>query len=348
MSSGLELAAQHDAAGRHDDAVNALAVATRDGDLEAMTALGTRLVVGDRAPFLPQDGASLLADAARGNAEAAVRFACMSALGAHVDQSWDRALALLAHAAELGSESARGQLRVLRGRESPSSSKSWRELAREIDLAAWLTPTPGKTLHDAPLVRQFSSFVNDAACEWLIERGRSGLRPAMIYSGADVRDIKDDMRTNSLAVLHLGLIDLVNVVVQYRIAAACGMPVANLEGPTVLHYKVGEQITDHTDFVNPTMPHYAQEIATRGDRLITFLVYLNGDYDGGATRFPLIDVRHKGNRGDGLFFCNVTPDGKPDGRAVHAGTPPTRGEKWVLSQFIRSRAVFNSPAENVG
>jgi prolyl 4-hydroxylase len=77
-------------------------------------------------------------------------------------------------------------------------------------------------------------------------------------------------------------------------------------------------------------------------------VYLNGDYDGGATQFPLINVRHKGSRGDGLFFCNVTPDGKPDGRAVHAGTPPTRGEKWVLSQFIRSRAVFNSPAENVG
>jgi hypothetical protein len=31
---------------------------------------------------------------------------------------------------------------------------------------------------------------------------------------------------------------------------------------------------------------------------------------------------------------------------MHAGLPPTRGEKWVLSQFVRSRAVLNTPAEN--
>jgi prolyl 4-hydroxylase len=348
MTNGMELAARHDAAGRHDDALNALAVATRDGDLDAMTELGKRLIVGDRAPYLPRDGAGLLADAARGgNAEASVRLACLTALGAHVEQSWDAAFALLAHAAELGSESARGQLRVLARRTAGAPGENWRELARSVDLTAWLTPLPGRSLHEAPLVRQFSGFVDDSACDWLIERGRGRLRPAMIYSGADVRDVKDQMRTNRLAVLDLAFIDLVNVVVQYRIAAACGMPIANFEGPTVLNYQVGEQITEHTDFVNPTMPTYEKEIATRGDRAITFLVYLNGDYDGGATDFPLLHVRHKGSRGDGLFFVNVLPTQKPDTRAVHAGLPPTRGEKWVLSQFIRTRAVFNSPAENV-
>ncbi len=76
-------------------------------------------------------------------------------------------------------------------------------------------------------------------------------------------------------------------------------------------------------------------------------VYLNGDYDGGATDFPLLHVRHKGSRGDGLFFVNVLPTQEPDARALHAGLPPTRGEKWVLSPFIRTRVVFNSPAENV-
>ena len=59
MNAALALAAEHDLAGRYDDAVNALARATQDGDLDAMTELGKRLVSGDKGPLLPVDGASL-------------------------------------------------------------------------------------------------------------------------------------------------------------------------------------------------------------------------------------------------------------------------------------------------
>jgi TPR repeat protein len=88
MNTALRQAAQHDLAGRHDDAVNALAKAVQSGDLDATTELGKRLLIGDRAPRLPQDGANLLADAARaGHAEGALRLATLAALGAHVPQS---------------------------------------------------------------------------------------------------------------------------------------------------------------------------------------------------------------------------------------------------------------------
>jgi hypothetical protein len=349
MSNALAVANQHDAAGRHDDAINALAVAAKDGDADAMTELGKRLISGDRAPYLPREGAGMLVDAARAGAvEATLRLACLSALGAHVEQSWEGALDLAGRAAALGSEAARGQLRVLARRDGdPARNDDWQELARGVDIGAWLVPQQGTTLHEAPLVRHYSSFLGDAACRWLIARARHRLRRAMIYSGTDAGDITHEMRTNSAAVMHLGSIDLVNVVVQYKIAAACGVPVDNLEGPTVLHYAVGEEITDHTDFINPRTRHYGKEIATRGERCYTFLVYLNDEYDGGETDFPLLKVRHKARRGDGLQFSNALSTGPPDPRSVHAGLPPTRGEKWLLSQFVRSRAVFNTPAENV-
>jgi prolyl 4-hydroxylase len=350
MSSGaLELARQHDAAGRHDEAINALAVAAGGGDVAATTELGIRLLCGDRAPHLPREGASLLNDAARaGSVEAALRLACLSALGAHAPQSWPTAMALVARAAALGSEAACGQLRVLAGRGPDSArGEDWHELARTIDLTAWLESPRATVLNEAPIVRHYVGFVDDAACRWIIERARHGLRRALIYSGSAAGDIEHEMRTNSATILHLGNMDLVNVVIQHRIAAACGLPVDNFEGPTVLHYDVGEEITDHTDFINPRMKNYAEEIATRGERCYTFLVYLNDDYDGGETAFPLLEVRHKARRGDGLLFANALPSGGPDTRAVHAGLPPTRGEKWVLSQFVRSRAVFNTPAENV-
>jgi hypothetical protein len=108
----------------------------------------------------------------------------------------------------------------------------------------------------------------------------------------------------------------------------------------VLHYDVGEQSKEHFDFVDPRTPHYAREIADKGQRIVTFLVYLNDDYDGGETDLVKLGIKHKGRRGEGLFFVNALANGEADLRTLHAGRPPTRGEKWIVSQFVRNRATF--------
>jgi hypothetical protein len=346
----MAVAAEHDAAGRHGEAINELATATQRGDVEAMTELGKRLVIGDRAPQMPKDGAQLLFDAVKaGNPEAALRLANLVALGAHVDQSWTGALSLLAVAAERGSESAQGQLNTLAGRPAAEASPAggWRGLAEKIDLAAWLAPSEGTTLYKSPLVRAFPEFIPDQACGWLIERARGRLKRALIYAPEQGGDVADEMRTNTAAGFDLIDADLVQIAIQYRMSVAVGLPVHNMEGPTVLHYEVGEQITNHFDFLNPKIPNYENEVAKRGERIITFLVYLNDEYSGGETDFHLLGLRHKGRRREGLFFTNALPNGRPDTRMVHAGLPPTSGEKWIVSQFIRNRAVLNSRAERV-
>ena len=350
MAGALAAAAEHDAAGRHDEAVNALALATQSGDLEATVALGVRLLIGDRAPYLPKDGIGLLSDAARaGSAEGALRLAPLAALGAHMPQDWSHALGLLVFAAERGSHDARGQLLALAappgGAVAPTDD--WRRLVETIDWALWLGAPAGVTLHERPLVRSFPDLVSRSVCEWLRVRAAGRLRRALIYEPSE-GNVADHMRTNSIAAFDLGSVDVVQVALQHRMAAACGVHVLNAEGPTILTYQPGEQITNHFDFVNVQMPGYDEHIAQRGERIITFLVYLNDDYEGGATDFPKIDVRHKGRGGEGLFFTNALPTGKPDFRMVHAGLPPLRGEKWVVSQFFRSRAALNVRAENVG
>lgn len=352
VTEGVALAALHDAAGRTDEAINALANATRNGDVDAMTELGKRLIVGDRGPYLPRDGVQFLAEAMqKGNAEAALRLAVLSALGAHVDHSWSGALALLALAAQRGSASARKQLYVfadLPGADDPSAPPSdWRQVAERVNLKAWLQPPAGITLHDRPAIRCFPEFVSDRACDWLIERARSNLKRALIYDASHGHDVADNMRTNSAAGFDLVTADLVQIAIQYRMSAAVGLPVKNMEGPTVLHYAVGEQITNHFDFLNPKIPNYHEEIERRGERIITFLVYLNDDYAAGETVFPKLGVRHKGRRREGLFFVNALPTGAPDTRMVHAGLPPTSGEKWIISQFIRNRPALNTRAERL-
>jgi prolyl 4-hydroxylase len=66
-------------------------------------------------------------------------------------------------------------------------------------------------------------------------------------------------------------------------------------------------------------------------------MYLNDDYEGGETDFPALGLRHRGRKGDALLWANVDRVGDPDRRTLHAGLAATRGEKWLLSQWIRDR-----------
>jgi hypothetical protein len=342
----LALADVLDAEGRHQDAINVLSVAARAGNAVAKGRVGARILIGDRAPPLPSQGAGLVEDAAReGSAEAAALLAALTAAGAYRRQSWSEGLDWLMRAAEGGHASARRQLALLSrdaGLAAEASSETppgdlWRKLRRSIDLAALFAAPEGETLIEAPLIRRFPGFASPAICDWLIARSAQRLKRAELYAGGPTKTRVGESRTNSIGAFWLTEIDLVQLALQARIATATGLPHRHMESPSVLHYAVGQEFKDHYDFIDPETPNYQALIARDGERVVTFLIYLNDDYEGGETAFPRLGLAHKGTRGEGMFFTNALPEGGPDLRALHAGRPPTRGEKWVVSQFIRSR-----------
>lgn len=340
-----------DAQGRHDEAIDELALAAQRGDVEATTQLAKRIIVGDRAPRLRAQGVGLLRDAVtQGGAEAADRLAVLVAAGADGAPDWRAALRLLGLAAERGWTAARSQLEVLAsmlGGEAAAARHASPALAAPR-LAAWLSedahlrqllvPAAAATIHADPLICTFPSFVSSAVCDWLIDRARGRLERARVYDAFKHTDFVDESRTNSSAIFQIVDADLVHMLVQARMAQVCGQPVSHMEAPTVLHYAVGETIGNHYDFVDPSHPNYAEEIRRFGNRVVTFLIYLNDGYEGGETAFPKLQLDHFGRRGEGLFFVNTLPDGHANLRTLHNGRPPTRGEKWVFSQFIRNRS----------
>jgi prolyl 4-hydroxylase len=333
--SAIARARAFDADGRHDEAINELANAAQRGDAEAMTQLGKRIIVGDRAPRLRRQGIGLLGDAVKmGSAEAADRLAVIHAAGVVAPPDWPQALKLLTLAAERGWLPARAQLEVLASMLTGGAPAS---LADEARLEQLLVPEAGVVVHEDPRISRFPGFVSEQVCDWLIERARGRLERARVYDAQRKLDVIDDSRTNSFAVFNAMEADLVHLLVQTRMAVGCGQPVKHMEASTVLHYAVGETIGHHYDFVDPALPGYADEVRARGHRVATFLVYLNDGYAGGETIFPRIGVRHAGRRGEGLLFVNTLADGQADLRTLHSGEPPTRGEKWVFSQFVRDR-----------
>jgi hypothetical protein len=113
----------------------------------------------------------------------------------------------------------------------------------------------------------------------------------------------------------------------------------HFEAPMVLHYSVGQQITPHFDFIDAQAVDYAEQIREQGQRMITFLLYLNNEYEGGETTFPELGIVHRGTAGHGLYFINAHPDLSPNRKMLHTGSPPTAGEKWIVSQFIVSKRL---------
>ena len=97
------------------------------------------------------------------------------------------------------------------------------------------------------------------------------------------------------------------------------------EPTQLLHYSVGQQFKPHYDFFDPVNLAYRDDLARFGQRIATFLIYLNDDYEGGETSFPKIGLNFHANAGDALFFANVTREGTPDLMTLHAGLPPTSG-----------------------
>jgi hypothetical protein len=341
----------HDAAGRHDQAIDSLARGTKAGDLESMTRLGKRLLVGDRAPFLPNDGARFLVDAANaGGAEAPALLAVLSGAGIHMRQSWPDGLSALVLAAERNWQPARVQLCVLAvDRELAAVAAKpgapvdvWKRLAVSVAAGPWGTVPAPVVVHADPVVRSFPGLLAGEICDWLIAQARPRLVRAKVYDAVASADVTHNTRTNTAATFTLVDVGFVHLMVQARMSAACALPMENMEAATILHYDPGEEITNHFDFVDPAISNYADELARNGQRVVTFLAYLNDDYEGGETEFPELGIRHKGRRGEGLYFVNAHSNGEPDTRMVHAGRPPVRGDKWIVSQFIRGQAFVSA------
>ena len=265
--------------------------------------------------------------------------AAITASGMYAPADWAGALDHLQRSAELGYGPAREQLRLLARRpgQAGSGSGAWQRLRRSVDIEAWRTPPEARALSSDPSIRVVERFVPAGICDWIIARAKDRLAPAQVYDAGALKPRQSDTRTNSFAGFDLVNLDLVMLMVRERLAAAAGLPVLAMEAPQVFHYAVGQTFAEHFDFLDSAIPGQAQGLAKGGQRVATLLVYLNAGFEGGETDFPLLGLKFRGQPGDALMFTNVEPGGAPDRRMLHAGLPPTSGEKWLLSQWVRDR-----------
>lgn len=302
------------------------------GDGDARLELGLRLLGSGEAA----EGAALIeAECESGSADAAAVLATLEAMGAARPQSWERALDYLELAARRGSRRAQAQLQFL-GRAERGGD--WSGVRARVDIPALTASPPRRPVSERPRIRVIEGFASPAECDWVTAIPQGKLNPAWVWDPQTGENRPDSSRTNRGLDLGPRDMDVVVQVLRARISAASNLPLPVFEPAQIMHYRPGEEFRPHHDYLDPGQAGDRAQIARLGQRIATFLLYLNDDYEGGETEFLKTGFRYRGRKGDALLFANVDSARAPDPLTTHAGRPPTRGEKWILSQWIRDRS----------
>ncbi len=258
--------------------------------------------------------------------DAFLYMAALAARGHGRKRDLDDAVRLVGQAAAMGDTRAKGQLRAL---------------GEPFDQNVWFAASESVQHHVAPRVYTIRNFLTRPACDWLIKTSRKSLTRAPVQkaSGGGGFEV-DGARSNSVAGTSAMQPDLVIQMANLKIAATLGLPLVHQEPTNILHYARGERYAPHFDFISEhEEAGFSQELRTIGQRAATFLVYLNDGYEGGETDFPRLGWRFKGNVGDALVFWNLSANGERELMSLHEGMAVTRGEKWLLSKWVRQRPV---------
>ncbi|CAH1785607.1 unnamed protein product, partial [Owenia fusiformis] len=120
----------------------------------------------------------------------------------------------------------------------------------------------------------------------------------------------------------------------------------NAEDFQVLNYGMGGHYEVHFDFNKEDEGggNISEHIRLSGDRLATFLFYLNDVEAGGATVFPRAKVRVPPVKNAAAFWFNCKRSGEFDYRSLHAGCPVIVGQKWVANKWILEKGqIFARP-----
>jgi prolyl 4-hydroxylase len=244
--------------------------------------------------------------------------------GAGVPQDWDSAFDHALKAAEEGHALSQATLSGLAGDwalahrllEGETIAADWRRFRASIDIASWKRAPFPRMLTPSPRIGVVERMTSPEVCQWLIARARPGLIAARVYEPDAGGPAFHKIRTNSERPFpHAGR-DLIFNLLRHRISSITALAVGAMEAPTILHYKPGQQFDAHYDYLDPATPAYGKVIQDRGQRVLTFLICLNEDYEGGETDFPVLNRRFKGKTGGALFFWNVSPEGIADPRTM--------------------------------
>lgn len=185
-----------------------------------------------------------------------------------------------------------------------------------------------------PYIALFNNFLTHAECDSIIELSKPELKRSHVINPKDDGTMVDDSRTSLGMFFQRCQTDLITTI-ESRIANLVNIPIQNGEGLQILNYKIGGEYKPHHDYFKPNEKGESPHTKIGGQRVATFIIYLNNVEDGGSTIFPTLGVEFFPIKGSALFFHYQLDNKDLDIHSLHGGTPVIKGEKWIATKWLR-------------
>ena len=308
-------------AGRNGEAVAMMERLAAGGDANALFALGLWKLSGHLVPVDLAKARDLFRRSGEaGRLDGARAFTNLLAAGVGGPSDWPEACARLRQSAitDLQSHRALGLIdaMTLGGCGAPAAVPE------------------GNLLSESPYAMSVPKLFTVEECDYLIEAAKPMMSPSVVVDEQTGRLVPHPIRTSDTALFPWLTADPAVTALNRRIAALSGTGLDQGEPLQVLRYRAGQQYRNHFDAIT----------GAANQRIMTVIVYLTDDFEGGETRFVRSGLAYRGQRGDALLFRNALDDGRADPASEHAGLPVTKGEKLIASRWIRDRAFLPGDA----
>lgn len=189
-------------------------------------------------------------------------------------------------------------------------------------------------LSDDPMIYIIGGFLSHDECDHFINISVNGMVRSVV--SCDKSGIVSNGRTSSNCWIQHDT-DTTTSDVAHRIAQCVGFPIENAESYHIVHYSTNRLYRPHYDA-------YKKDGTTKsnrclqygGQRILTTIVYLNNVEEGGHTVFPILNLSIEPKKGNMLVFYNCV-DGTTElhTSSLHAGNPPTKGDKFIFNLWFR-------------
>jgi prolyl 4-hydroxylase len=182
--------------------------------------------------------------------------------------------------------------------------------------------------HRGPLVWTVPAVLDDAECDAAIARIEALGPTAAPVSTSRGFEMRPDVRNNRRVMfddraLAADLFSRIRAQVPEQLAGmrACGTN----ERFRCYRYDIGQRFAPHYDGA------FVRDETERS--LLTLILYLNDDFDGGATEFHDFDIRVRPRRGTALLFQHLL---------LHEGCTVTRGVKYAMRSDVMYRGTVST------
>jgi len=176
------------------------------------------------------------------------------------------------------------------------------------------------------------NFINNEQNSYILEAASKKFEDSVVGSGL-FNEVDSEIRNSKTA--WLSKTDPVIKEIIMKVCSKYNYPFENAEDLQVVKYEEGNYYKEHHD----SFPYFKSDFLFQGGhRVLTTLIYLNDNFEGGETRFVNLNKDFKPHKNTGIIFRPLNSENKKcHPKALHAGLPVKSGIKYVTNIWIREQ-----------